>query len=322
MPKPFANALRLAISLGLIGALLWVARDHMARIGALLVQVRPSWLSLALAGYLAVNGILGIRLQQVLGALGVMLPLPLLIRLSFIGMFFNNFLPTSTGGDVVKAYYIGRSADVAWIAWVGVVVDRALGSATFLLLALMALVTRPNDQLLGRIGWWYVAAGLCVGCVVIGAMVWARGMLRRGGAPAWCVRLQPLLVLMDQRSRVLGRMGLAAIWSLATQLLGVVAMLCLSRSLGLPIGLMELLLVMPLVAAASMVPSINGLGVRESALVLCLERSVGRDSALALALLLLAMLIAISLVGGVLYAVQGGRMKLALGASTAAKCAG
>jgi len=322
MPKPFANALRLAISLGLIGALLWVARDHMARIGALLAQVRPTWLALALSVYLAVNGILGIRLQQVLGAVGVTLPLPLLIRLNFIGMFFNNFLPTSTGGDVVKAYYIGRSADVAWIAWVGVVVDRALGSGTFLLLTLMALVAHPGDQLLGRIGWWYVVAGACVGGAVLGAMACARGMLQRGNAPAWCVRLQPLLALMNQRSRLLWRVGVAAIWSLAAQLLGVMGMLCLSRSLGLPIGLMELLLVMPLVAAASMVPSINGLGVRESALVLCLERSVGRDSALALALLLLAVLIAISLVGGVLYAVQGGRMKLALGESTSAKCAG
>lgn len=32
-------------------------------------------------------------------------------RFYYIGLFFNNFLPGSVGGDVVRVYYLGRMAE-------------------------------------------------------------------------------------------------------------------------------------------------------------------------------------------------------------------
>ena len=307
MRSIWLNALRVGVSIGLIALLAWWTRGRFAQVASLLAAVQPGWLAAGFIVYLAVTAALSARLQQVLSAAAVRVPWLTVTRFTFIGMLFNNFLPTATGGDVVKAYYIGKSTDVAWKAWLGVVGDRMIGSATFLLLTMAALLISPQDATLGKVGWGYVAVGvaMCIGS--LGVLWWARRRLASGGAPPWCRRLQPLLTMLDQSPRLLRYLTVAALLSVGAQILFVVAIFLLARSLLLPVGLMELFLVMPLVAAASMVPSINGLGVRESALVLCLGRSVGRDPALALALLLLAVLIGTSLIGGVLYAAQGGR---------------
>ncbi len=305
MPKSLANGLRALVSAGLIGALIWMTRGRFQQIGALLASVRWEWLAIGLVVYLGVAWVLSARLQQVLAVANVYLPLGLMVRLNFIGMFFNNFLPTSTGGDLVKAYYIGKRTDVAWIAWLGVVGDRLLGSVTFLLLMLPALLLRPEDPLLGTVGWSYLLVGVAALSLVTGAVAWARRHSLRAGGPGWWQRLRPLLEIFGRGPHLVRHLGCAALLSLAAQALFVTTLFLLTRSLSLSVSFAELFLIVPLVATASMLPSINGLGVRESALVLCLERSVGREPALAVAVLLLGVLFGTSLIGGLLYAVQG-----------------
>src|SRR5205823_4926165 len=57
------------------------------------------------------------------------------IRLGFVGFFFNNFLPGSVGGDLVKAWYIAGEQSRRTVAVSTVLIDRVLG-----LWALAALV--------------------------------------------------------------------------------------------------------------------------------------------------------------------------------------
>ena len=45
-----------------------------------------------------------------LRAIGVRLSFWNAHRLTFIGFFFNNVVPGATGGDVVKAVYVARTA--------------------------------------------------------------------------------------------------------------------------------------------------------------------------------------------------------------------
>jgi len=48
------------------------------------------------------------RWQQLLRAAGVSIPLATVVRQYFVGIFVNNFLPSTVGGDVAKVYYLGR----------------------------------------------------------------------------------------------------------------------------------------------------------------------------------------------------------------------
>jgi glycosyltransferase 2 family protein len=74
-------------------------------------------------------------------------------RLGFIGLFFNNFMPGSVGGDVIKAAALAREQDRRTIAVATVIMDRAI--------ALWALI-------------WFVA--------LLGAGFWMGGMLVDQGA--------------------------------------------------------------------------------------------------------------------------------------------
>ena len=57
------------------------------------------------------------------------------IRLTWIGVFFNNVMPGQTGGDAVKAVYIVRRCPDGRIpALMSVIVDRILGLGSLALL--------------------------------------------------------------------------------------------------------------------------------------------------------------------------------------------
>ena len=48
------------------------------------------------------------RWRQVLAASGVPVTIGTASRQYFIGIFLNNFLPSTVGGDMAKVYYLGR----------------------------------------------------------------------------------------------------------------------------------------------------------------------------------------------------------------------
>lgn len=74
-------------------------------------------------------------------------------RVGFIGLFFNNFMPGSVGGDVIKAAVLAREQDRRTVAVATVLMDRAI--------ALWALI-------------WFVA--------LLGAGFWMSGLLVGQGA--------------------------------------------------------------------------------------------------------------------------------------------
>jgi len=58
---------------------------------------------------------------------------------------------------------------------------------------------------------------------------------------------------------------------------------------------------MPIISAMSLIPSINGLGIREGATVLLFAPLIGKENAFAISILLLAALFIVSIIGGIVY---------------------
>jgi len=56
-------------------------------------------------------------------------------RLMFIGLFFNNMMPSLTGGDVIKAYYTAKGTHKKMEAVTSIVLDRIFGVFGLLTLA-------------------------------------------------------------------------------------------------------------------------------------------------------------------------------------------
>ncbi|RME85879.1 MAG: UPF0104 family protein [Planctomycetota bacterium] len=76
------------------------------------------------------------RWQLLLRAQGIRIPYFKVLKLSFIGFFFNIFMPGAVGGDFIKAYYIAKKQEKKKTAAVtSVFVDRLVGLFSLLLLA-------------------------------------------------------------------------------------------------------------------------------------------------------------------------------------------
>jgi glycosyltransferase 2 family protein len=107
MKKTLLTILQLAVT----GALLyWVFHDPAVR-SAMAVAIRDAdyrWIMAAILAYIIVEIAAVVRWQILLKVQGIDLSNARVTGLFFIGMFYNQFLPGGTGGDIVKTYLLWK----------------------------------------------------------------------------------------------------------------------------------------------------------------------------------------------------------------------
>ena len=231
------------------------------------------------------------------------------VRQYFVGIFVNNFLPSTVGGDVAKVYYIGRRHGYRAVA-ASVLVDRVLGLGILAILATAAAWLSASDSprlVASRIAVTVIAAGLAV---VVGLALFGTGGLARWLAPlghravALAAHAQQFRLDMAaplKRPVIMGQAILAVVTYFV--LLTLVYFLFFSiHELALPPAA-ALFAVVTTTAVLSNVPiSLNGLGVREQLHVwLLAPLGVPAEVALAMSLLMFAHLLVASGVGLVLW---------------------
>src|SRR5437660_5771293 len=134
MKKVFVTALQLAVTTAL---LIWVFHDPEQRhkMGKALQAADYRWVAAAIVAYVIVEIAAAIRWQILLRVQKIRLNVPRLTGLFLIGMFYNQFLPGGTGGDIIKSYLLLKETpDHKAGALLAVVFDRFIG-----LVALVAI---------------------------------------------------------------------------------------------------------------------------------------------------------------------------------------
>src|SRR5213594_3479347 len=134
MKKVFVTALQLAVTIAL---LIWVFHDPEQRhkMGKALQAADYRWVAAAIVAYVIVEIAAAIRWQILLRVQKIRLNVPRLTGLFLIGMFYNQFLPGGTGGDIIKSYLLLKeTTDKKAGALLAVVFDRLIG-----LVALVAI---------------------------------------------------------------------------------------------------------------------------------------------------------------------------------------
>ncbi len=205
------------------------------------------------------------------------LPLWKLVRLYYVGMFFNMFLPTGFGGDVVRAAELGTEVDKATAA-ATVLLDRMLGLMALFAIALVAapfVVGKVTAQLL-LVMMVVCSAGLVAGLVVLNGrtfaviLQWAESIFGFGRLPFAGKVLGALRKFNDaialvgkDTGAVLRAFGISVVFNLLLILMHIV----LSVALALDVPAAAYVVVVPLTSILLLVPSIAGIGVRESAFV-------------------------------------------------------
>ena len=105
------SALLLLLKLTLLAAAFWFVfrRISPGQIGRVLANAQPVWLGLAGALFAVSKWIAARRLNYFQRAVGVELSETANLRLYWLGMFYNLFLPGGIGGDGYKVLMLRRT---------------------------------------------------------------------------------------------------------------------------------------------------------------------------------------------------------------------
>ena len=305
MKERAIDLLKLSLSLGLL-ALIFKEIGWQEILGVLQGAQLP-YLAVAFAIYLAGIFLRAYRWQVLLAALGMEAPLSRLTELYFVGTFFNNFLPTGIGGDVVRVYELSKESDRPAESIGTVLLDRATGFLALFLMAAAALL----------FSYRLIAPSVAAAILLLFLASWAGSwmLLQRDRLESWgllkvIARLKPV----EQIYEAVYACGLRAIGgalavSLAFNVLLIAVNYLIALSLGVRVSVWYFLLFIPLISLSLIFPlSLSGLGVREGGYVyLFAQAGVSAPLALAMSLMFYALNVAAGLIGGVLYALEGAR---------------
>jgi hypothetical protein len=233
-----------------------------------------------------------------------------------VANFFNNFLPSNIGGDVVRIRDTAGPAGSKTLATTIVLVDRGLGLMGLVLVA--ALGATMEASLHGSAAspiWpsWLWALFIASAAVTAPAMLAPEGLGRL---------LQPLTVVhpewvgtrIDTFTSALGRFrerpsALAGCFSGALLVQGLMVMfyLAIVHALQIPITAWDLAVIVPLSLVVQMLPvSVNGFGLREATFSFFFTRlGLPIESAVLLSLTGAALTMLLSLTGAAVYVSRG-----------------
>jgi uncharacterized protein (TIRG00374 family) len=134
MKKILVTLFQLSVT---IAVLYWVYHDpnRRAQMAEAIRGAQYHWVVLGILAYMVVEVAAALRWHVLLKVQGIHLSFLRLSGLFLIGMFYNQFLPGGTGGDIMKSYYLLKETpDKKAGALLAVVFDRFIG-----LVALVAI---------------------------------------------------------------------------------------------------------------------------------------------------------------------------------------
>ena len=248
--------LRIGVSVALLEILAW--RMDWVHVAEAFANLQWGyWLSAV--AILAVTQVVSAwRWQLQARALGLSSSIAQMTGYYYIGMFFNLILPTSVGGDVVRAYYITGPSGRRLPGFVSVLVDRLNGLIVLLLLASVAAAVQFS-----KVPAWVClfvwGTTLCAGVGIL-LLPWLAHWGKHGKLRVEQVRA--MLQLSRQPRLLLQTTALSFVIQVANIVL--VWQVGLALSLGANIGFEYYWILVPMVSVLTLLPvSVNGMGVRE-----------------------------------------------------------
>lgn len=228
-----------------------------------------------------------------------------LSRLYYIGLFFNNFLPSSIGGDVMRIFYLGKKiGNVKASTSVGF--ERLTSGLAMIFIILVGALF--FDKIRPFLTSIYLFIGILV--LVVVAFVWffKKYSNKTQVNNKWLIKLMKLLADFRASLRPFKKAPIS--WWVSISLLSIAFQFgmawinqLLFKSFDLNIPFYQLLVFITFISIITMLPiSVNGLGVREASYVLFFKE-IGMLSSISVSVsLLFFLLVAISsLVGGLFW---------------------
>lgn len=306
------TTLRLLISLGAIGFILYSFRDKLAdAIKILHTEVKWEFFLIAVVTYLLGLCILAVRLNIMFKVHRIFMSFFETFYLSLIGLFFNSFLPSAVGGDIMKIYYAAKRApEKKFQATTSIVMDRLMGFVALGILTVLAFVfysKQNHDTQIDKVIYLFLAGIAVLLFFFLSPKAPNFLMFLAKVLPVKLrEKIAELVDALYEFKLHLGPMSLAIMLSLVTQSIFIIVYYWLTLSLQVEISLPTFFIIIPILAVISMAPSLGGLGVREAGVIYLFSNYMPHERALALSLLLDMLIYGYSIVSGIIYSIVGG----------------
>ncbi len=297
--------LRILIGVGLIVVLL--VKLDAGKIINHVKNMNIHYLLLALIPYLLFIVVSAWRWQVLLNYKRMHIPFKNSLMVYFIATFFNNFLPTTVGGDVMRIVYStkGRKTDALAV----VLADRILGFIGLFVFGLGAVIYLYIFQqrsefvilmIVGLLGLIFVTFMLFSEKVYdfFTPIMSKLRMLQIGE------RINNLHKTMTEFGSAWNTIILCIIQSIMIQVLLAIPPFLVLRSMGnFEVSIIPFFIYLPIINVISMIPiSINALGVRENAYVLLFQRTgLSGEVAMTISLVSFFLVLLWSLLGGIIF---------------------
>ena len=300
MNKKIAILLKVIVSLGLITLL--VNQVDFNKIVNILKNVDITMIIYALILLIIQVFIATTRWQFVLKCQKIMLDYKNTLKILWSGLFFNQAMPSSVGGDVIRGYYLKKQGITLGRATLGVLMDRLFGMTGLVLLvvASLPLLFGLISDSVARSGVLFIALGVSLALLFIfftdklpgnfSHLRVIRGFYSLSQEGRHCIsKNYNGLIIM--------------IMSILIHLISVIAVMTMAIGLGINVEWGGILLMIPLTSLIMVVPiSIAGWGVREGVMVVGFGYlGVAPEAALALSILYGLLILAVALPGGAIW---------------------
>jgi len=229
------------------------------------------------------------------------------VKLFFLGWFYNNFMPSSVGGDLVRAWYVTKHTDKRLEAVLSVFVDRVVGLLSTLSIGVFFYFIFLRHQGSGVIEfggqggffetlqeykWVFLWVVVAIAAVFCGLLLFKRG--RAILAKAWgYIRIHGLKIIREFTSSILLYCTKPFVILMAfgltvfVQILAIICFWYLGAGMGITVDIRYYFTFFTLAWVLGAVPvSIGGVVVVEGSLVILFTKFAGVDESAAWAIAL------------------------------------
>ena len=238
------------------------------------------------------------------------MPVSYLVKSYAVAMFFNNILPTTIGGDAVRAYDSWRKGfpKLKSIATVGV--ERFIGLFALVVFAVIAVaLTGEINSRVPYLWLWVTITFLLMWFVLQGIFLQqgkAKVLAKIFSLPGFSIFGKIVKKFSDAFVNFRGKnkeLAISIALSLLLQINVIFHYYLISEALGLDVPFIKFWVIIPIALFVQMIPvSINGIGIRENLYVFFLGLyGASVASSIAFSWIAYGMILLLGLFGGILY---------------------
>lgn len=260
-PKVFLILLvKLTVTLGSLYFIFFSVSTE--ALGQRFAHMQVGWFAVALLVFWFVQFVSALRCAYIVRALGAQLGWAIAVRAHFVGLWFNQVLPTGFGGDVVKIGLIKAQVGLG-VAMRAVAFDRVSGLMILMFMLMVQLPLYLTHLASVREAAWIALVSSAVFLSVIFLARLSHALLGKSRVWFGLKHVVPMLAELWLFSR---RQPLwEQFWtSLVVHVGGIVVFGLIGHALSVVVDLLSLFLMVPLVFLAAQMPfSFAGWGLRE-----------------------------------------------------------